>query len=397
MNSNILNQLIPAISFKTKGEQAYAVIAIGYLSCLMISFELWFPVENIFPVVPVINELGEVPVFITIVISSLMLSFLYLSLFHRFKQRLLITMTIVLTFVLVPLDVLRLQPWVFYFSSMLLTYSFFPANNEDKIITILAVIMAGIYFWSGVQKFNYTFINETFIWLIEPVYKINSAEIPIGFKTLAFIAALIECTSGALLITKRHHRKAAIVLMGMHFFILTVLGPFGHTTNTVTWPWNIAFIILLYILFIKKDHSSDSSLLTIKNTAFSWGIFAVFWILPALSFPGFWPKNLSSALYSGNKARATIYLSEDIVKQLPDNVKTHVNEYDYSIMLNTWSQKELGVAIYPNSDVHRRIFKKLCHQYSESSYELVLESQSEPDLLTGEKQTNTLFCDEPDN
>ena len=37
--------------------------------------------------------------------------------------------------------------------------------------------------------------------------------------------------------------------IAMHAFILLAIGPFGQNSNSVVWPWNIAMICFLLILF----------------------------------------------------------------------------------------------------------------------------------------------------
>jgi hypothetical protein len=119
--------------------------------------------------------------------------------------------------------------------------------------------------------------------------------------------------------------------------------------------------------------------------------------MPVLSLFNLWPKYLSSSLYSGNTAGSIIYLSDNLANQLPSKASEITNELDNSIYLNSWSQRELGVAAYPDTEVQLKVFKKLCLRFPDEAPVLVITIRSAPNIFTGQRVERTWFCDELNN
>ncbi len=97
-------------------------------------------------------------------------------------------------------------------------------------------------------------------------------------------------------------------LIAMHACILLAIGPLGHNANTVVWPWNIAMILFLLLLFRHGDPSASEILW--GSTRFHRMALALLGLAPALSFFNVWDSYLSAALYSAIRIRARFTLSE---------------------------------------------------------------------------------------
>lgn len=385
---------ILGVSLRTTGEKVFFVAQMGFLACLFISYPLWFPVDNIYPAVPVFSFLGKVPVVINYLLSALFISLFFLTTSKRFKQRGLIIAFLGFMILAVLFDYLRIQPWVFYFFFIFLSFAIFPPNKEKESLNVLRLIFACIYFWSGAQKLNYTFLFDTYLWLIEPVtYGLADETIALLSKT-ALSGPLIEIFCGLGLLFKKTQKVSMYLLVFMHGFILLMIGPLGHNANVVIWPWNVSFAIILILLFRSKPDFSISKYFRFNNGFYKIAIFILFALLPVLSFFNLWPMYFSSALYSSNKEKTELYLPDQIKERLPKDVQAGVQENSNGLILNIWTQYELDVANYPSSKVHKKVFKKLCESYPEYEMEMILLTKSRPDILTGETVDTTFFCDE---
>ena len=180
----------------------------------------------------------------------------------------------------------------------------------------------------------------------------------------------------------------------MHSFILLMIGPFGHNSNMVIWPWNVSFMILLIILFKPKNGFSIKQIFSQKAELKTLLVVLLFGILPLLSFWGWWPKHFSAALYSGNKVRSAVYLSDEIKSKLPANVQAKVNDFDNQLSTTSWTQGELNVAMYPTDRVHFSMFENLCLGYPTEQDFLVLQFFEVPDFWSGERAEKSYFCDD---
>jgi hypothetical protein len=91
-----------------------------------------------------------------------------------------------------------------------------------------------------------------------------------------------------------------------------VLGPLGRHFNAVIWPWNLAMIAFLLILFFGRNNQPAlRDIVWGQGFAFQKVVLIIFGVLPALSFFHLWDDYLSSALYTGNTNSGVIYLSDD--------------------------------------------------------------------------------------
>ena len=107
---------------------------------------------------------------------------------------------------------------------------------------------------------------------------------------------IFEILAAIGLLLSKNKKLFALLLIGMHIFILIFLSPLGIYYNSIVWPWNILMIIYLIILFYNY-----ATIISFKNllTGFNKIPFAVIAILPLLSFFGLYDNYLSFNLYSG--------------------------------------------------------------------------------------------------
>ncbi len=378
------------ISPRTKAEKVLQVLLFSMIVCMSVSGKLWLPVARDFPIIPVFHFLDPLPVWIHYILNGLAFSLLVLATSHKFRQQAIIRFFLALILCSLLLDQLRLQPWVFYYSMMLLAFTIYPVNKEKKTLNLIRITMILIYIWSGIQKINTSFIHETVPWLIAPLLTI-----PETFpKELFLLFAVLEIALGSALAFPKTRKTAVLGSIFMHALILFLLGPPGHNFNEVIWPWNLSFIILLLLLFWNEYDLTFQSLFGNIGTPAKGTYLLIFGVLPGLSIPGLWPKSLSSALYSGNKIRAELFISDEFKKTLPTSVQEKVEPTENRIRLNNWVMEELKVAVYPSDRFAKRTFRKLCEE-STDPHLIIMVIESEPHPLTGVRDQTTLFCSDP--
>jgi hypothetical protein len=160
----------------------------------------------------------------------------------------------------------------------------------------------------------------------------------------------------------------------MHLFIFLLLGPLGFSGYTVLWPWNMAMILFLYFLFLKNN----GGMIVFPSTTKGWNkLVLICWgILPALSFLGYWDKNLSSNLFSANLPGMIICIKDtSACKQLQrfcykkDTPNTCNGQA--KIDIQTWARVETNVSVYPEIRVYKIIQEKLEKQYGSSGLSFV--------------------------
>jgi hypothetical protein len=356
-----------------------AAIAAGLMAGLLLSHKLWVS-TRFYPLTPVAHFFQPLPYPLDYAVYVLLLVLLAATVAAP-KPRRWIAASLLLLVLLCAQDQSRLQPWCHQYAFMLGGACFsLPKANEWQ--NTCRLIVAAIYFWSGAQKLNPFFASTTFTYLAHPL----AAHFPALVIKAGYVAPFIEIACAIGLLTRKFRTPAILLLIAMHAFILLAIGPFGHNFNTVVWPWNIAMIVFLLLLYRRSDARAREIL---------WGpavfhriVFALFALAPALSFFNFWDSYLSAALYSGNKNQGAIYMTEAVADHLPDEVDQDVSEEGDSpdkLLVSDWSFDELSAPAYPETRIYKNAARKLCEFAAEPS-DVRLEVQGKAVLGNGARR-----------
>lgn len=364
-----------------------SVVVGGLIAGILFSFELWTG-ERLFPKIPVFNNLIILPQSVEMVLLVLLISLSMMILVYPKPQKTILLVLIILA-VFVMFDQMRLQPWVYQYFFMLAILGLFSWKNNDDVNerqTVLnssRLIIASIYVFSGLQKLNVVFIGEVFPWIIEPISILLPDSLQKITPYLGVIVPFVEAGIGLGLMSKKYRNCSIFLAISMHCFILFLLGPFGHNWNNVVWPWNIAMIFFVMILFLRTNDFSLKDMLPQKIKSVGSVIFTLFIIFPTLSFLNLWDSYLSSALYSGNTNSAQIFISDSLKQRLPVKIQRYTKEIETNqnaLDFANWSFEDLNVPPYPETRVYKKIAKNIC-TYATNVDDVVLVVNGKPTLF----------------
>ncbi|MDQ3049027.1 MAG: HTTM domain-containing protein [Bacteroidota bacterium] len=327
------------------------ISAAGCLAAMLLSYKLWLSARP-FPTSPVSSLIPALQSPFDFILLGLIVLSLTFTIVLRNPQKF-ILLFIICACIMMLTDQNRWQPWFYQYLLMFFVLAGFNfrCDNEkfqEAILGIFKIMIAAVYFWSGLQKMNPNFISDTFPWIMDPITR-HLAEGSIShFLFLGKAFPLIEIFTGILLLFTATRRYAAIIAITMHVFILFVLGPAGHDYNYVVWPWNVAMIAFCSILFLNKN-ASAIDFRKILNYPTHKLVFLLFILMPLLNFFGYWDSYLSHNLYSGNTSNGSIYFSENVRDKLPEEIKKYAvgDSIQYQINIKYWCMMELGVPAYP--------------------------------------------------
>jgi hypothetical protein len=329
-------------------------IAVAAILGMALSHKLWLSVRD-YPLTPLIPFLKPIPhPFDYILFGATFLALAGSALTPR-----LIPIFAALALVLAVCDQSRLQPWFYQYVFLLLGVAFASPNA-------CRLIVAGIYFWSGVQKLNAGFIYTGFPWLLEPILRHLPHSAQALVHPLSVVAPFIELWIGIALLSRKFRTPAIVLALAMHVFILISLGPWGQNYNRVVWPWNIAMAAAVVILFWNATEPVKK--IMFGEGPFHAAVLLLFGVAPAFSLFGYWDHYLSSAMYASNENHATIYIDDKLFDRLPDGIAEYVSvetpDLD-SIDIGEWSANELNVPPYPEIRIYKNVARKIC-SYAES-------------------------------
>jgi hypothetical protein len=297
------------------------------------------------------------------------------------KPRLFIYSATGLGTILVLFDQMRLQPWFYQYFWMLAVLGVYSwrlqeKDNRQAVLQTLRLIIAAIYFFSGLQKVNPAFMESVFPWMISPIASLLPATLGDVIVSFGALLPLFEMGIGVGLLVPRFRQLSIIMATLMAASILLLIGPLGHGWNSVVWPWNVVMPLCAWLLFWSKDTAKPADILLTKKFLAHKIIVVFFVVLPICSFYNRWDSYLSWTLYSGNTNSAVVYLDDRAKAKLPDAVARYVvpatNDKE-AVNIFAWSIGELNVPPYPEARVFKKIAQQVCeYTQQDRSVELLI-------------------------
>jgi hypothetical protein len=347
---------------------------------MLISIPLWLT-ERDYPLLPLIPGLPALPapwdkVFFGVLLLSLVLAFR----FFRSATGLFLAGAL-FSFLS---DQNRGQPWLYMYWIMLLL----ALQRAPAALVSCRVALSGVYVWGGIQKLNSAFQEVAVPWFVSPASDwLPSACLP-ALRGLLATAPFVEIFIGLGLWIPSLRRPAIVAAFLIHLSALLFLGPLGHSYNFVVWPWNVAMLVLVLVLF-----PAGASLGTVFHLRRAWcalTLLVLFWLLPIFSYSGHWPSYFSFALYSANLARAEIYLGDSVRQRLPESMQCFVRplgkaphpriQGPYLFDQQTWAMAVLGAAPWPEPGGFQSVRRYLT-QWSSTTGDLRMVVASRGDAM----------------
>ena len=336
-----------------------SVVAIGLLFSILSSYNLWAG-QRWLPACPIINGF-EIPVpydYALLLLEVILLFFLLTG----FKTRLTIFLILVLNLVFILLDQNRLQPWFFIYNSILFILFFYNwridnVNNYNSFFILLQLCFSAIYFYSGLQKFNPAFINETYPSFIKPLNVFFSERQMLVLNKTGYVIPIYEMVLCFALLIKSFRFIGIPMVLILHLGTIFLMSPFGSNSNTAAWSWNFVMIGFALLLFSGKTTERFFSVSNLFQKPVFYFVFILFWIMPASNLFNKWETNLSFSFYSGNNNNGKIHLSKQAHDALPLYIRyyTSNNGGEWSLDPKTWCLQELNTPLYPE----KRVFEKI--------------------------------------
>ncbi len=315
-------------------------VAAGLAAGLLLSRPLWTG-PRLYPLTPVVGFLHPVGLLYGLLLALLV----WIAVTPRPEPWIAAALAIAAYMALC--DQSRWQPWFYQYCFMLAALAW-----RGSSLNVCRLIVAAIYFWSGIQKFNPGFRGDTLPWLLEPFTR----WLPV--TAIGYIAPAFESLLAPALLARRSRNGAVAAAIAMHVWILGSIGPWGHDSNRVVWPWNLAMMAFVLLLFWHSADFTPGDVLRANRF-----VLVLFGIAPVLSLAGIWDHYLSFALYSGNPHVATVYMADSIAGRLPVELQEYINQNDSGIddlPVADWSYGELHVPAYPEMRVFRSVGRRVC-------------------------------------
>lgn len=393
------------------------LVCLGLLAAFLIAPRLWFGSPFLAPLPP-FDWLPAVPPALDYVFYGGLIFLLPAIALSR-RPRGLIAAWCVLFGLRAALDLIVWQPYFFQYGAMLLASSFvMPARRDgedaDAALDANRLIVFCVYLWSGLNKLNHTFLTaglDAVPGLATLLSPLAAWMDPTALGRLSVAMPFVESAIGIGLLAGRTRRIAAAGAIAMHVLILLSIGPFGENHNPVVWPWNVAMIGFVWLLFLRGGEAPARRIIWGRGSSLHRALLVLFAVCPLLSLLGWWPSSLSFRLYTFRLYTADIYVTEALRERLPAGTRAEleplsvffslepagggearrVGPYVGGLNVSDWSERELHAFIPPEPSAFRRVFANFCALAHEPSDALLL-LVAPPDVLSGATRRSVSVC-----
>lgn len=399
-----------------------AALALCFLGSLTLSYRLW-TAERDYPPVPVLDGLPQPPAPVGVLLFGVMAAALLgAAVLPRPKPALAAVLGI--GTVWAALDQSRWQPYfAFYMVGVLCLWLAARAEADPqrrhvpaRYLAPFQLLVGCMYVWSGLHKLNRHYVDTDFLLTAKPLLGwlgIAPAAVPAGLVTvLALLSAVLELGFGVLLWAPKLRRAGVVGLTATHLFVLTMIGPLGADYNRVVWPWNVAAVAALWLLFWPEGTGTQPGRVlrawlapadprgrggppVPRGLAWTCGaVLLLFGVLPALSLVERWDAALSWQMYAGKERIAVLFHEGDPRAALPPAGAAAARAAG-QVNLGAWSMAELHATPVLADRVLLRIGSALARRAPAANVSLAIGGA--PDVFFGERETRYFVFPAPEH
>ena len=356
------------------------------------SLPLWLH-DRLFPLAPTFGSFPSFGKPLDIILLGLLGLSLVANLF--LSDRRIQIATLALLGILLLQDQMRWQPWVYVYLLISLPFIFIPKKGEEKdvyeniwALRSIQVLLIGVYFWSGVNKFNPGFTEVTYQLMLTKLFGFPEGSSLHQTKWLGYVIPFIEAAVAIGLFFVKTRKYAFWGVIFTHLVIISYLvSMLGDAGNPIVIPWNVAMMIFVFLAFFgqnnkivfreakpkskkRKAKQKQAPVPTFSRVFLL--LIVLTWFMPALRLVGAWDNYLSFNLYTDSIKYLYIGVRGDALESLPPELNKYysannVLEEGQTIDAFAWSFDELNVPIYPERRVYKAISRHFCEQSTNSA------------------------------
>ncbi len=338
----------------------FRLLMVGLFTQMLLSWSLWWRSDGVLPYLPVFFSSESWMEDSSIILFPVFLLLVILNLFFL-KPKIFLKLLLLTGLLLIFGNIHRLQVWFYFYGLMLFLFLWKQRTAAELLMFTMRGVVAGVYLWSGLHKFNVHFQTDIFPWLMEPLGLER-------FSWGAYSAGGLEVLIALGLLFRSTRNFSVLVCLIFHTSILGLLGPFGHHWNMVVWPWNLVMPLLVLLLFfdIKKLNSNNRGLMLRSFPAGPFVLFLV-WILPGFNYFGITPEQLSFKMYAGSQPEMVLYYGEADRQLFGPHPTIHgvlppETMPRYRVVLDDVAFAEWGTPLFTTPATARRMAQQFCQK-----------------------------------
>lgn len=340
-----------------------ASVVLAFLVGFLLSPKLWISVGRFFPV---IKPNGGIPVLTApfdVILLSLFIGLSIVWIFYEHKKIGILAIASLLA--ILAQDQMRWQPWVYLYLLMLAPFLTQSGKGDNKklILICLQLIIVGVYIWSGIQKLSSNFLDGTFAQMI----KASGLGLELQpWRAAGYAIPFLEISTGIALLIPKLRKIGIYTAIVIHFGILFYLSPIVLNHNSVVYPWNIAMMCFVYLLFWDIKENIPIAIREIRSNALMVILVVMVWVFPIFNLFGYWDHYLSFSLYSNKPSSFYIAVEESEIHKINKRYKNYFAKIPglqggQIIEVDKWAFSELNTPFYPETTSFKKLSATFCN------------------------------------
>jgi hypothetical protein len=333
------------------------ILAIFTLVMMGVSWPLWLESPDV-PHFPAFSIAAHPPLARSLTVACT--GGLLLCLTHKLGR--LGSLVVIISGVgLILLDQQRLQAWFYQTLVIATVYAALPGSVAIGFTRFFAITL---YFHSALSKLDWSFAHSMGPYLLSPLTGLTSLSPDSPLIPQLSIALPVGELIITLLLAAGYFRIGRAGVIGIHFCLIGMLGPWAlnHSANVLI--WNLSMICQTVVLFGRHDQSVApvASPMAIGIVQL---LMLVVSIMPFFERAGLWDAWPSFALYAGHVEQMRLEIPLNQAEKVPEELRPYLRRSAGMLVpdLTLWARARMGTPPYPAV----RIQKKLARYFAEKS------------------------------
>jgi hypothetical protein len=334
---------------------------IAFWIVVVFTFPVWFSWQPEIPRCPLIGSAHTDGLYC--ILDFILVAFALLGLGYgifRDHQKI-IAWSVVGILLCICLDLNRCNGMTHFFLSFWILY-LLTDRDKDQFSSAILVFIAMLYFWSGINKLNIHFYEDTYRWIMDTIPVTRTL---MDLKWFSYLFPLLESIPAGMLFFPRTRKMGILLLITMHLYLITIIAILGR--ENMIFVWNFFLIMVLVKLW---DFTMNFRDLIAFNGNLRPKLYLVIAsvIFPLLLAIDMISSEFGYAMFSGRLTYSNMIFTKSDVNKLDKKLLPYLEPYPpyFAMDIDNFSLTAYDAELCRMEFVHKKMFQQLAKPLSDT-------------------------------